>query len=66
MYTCIDKLTKFVCLILCFKAEGAFSVPECGNLFSSNIVKLFGIPKMVLHDHKSRFTSNFWKPYGSF
>ena len=29
--------------------------------FFSNIVRLFGVPKIVLHDHDSRFTSNFWK-----
>ena len=48
-------------LIPCFKGKGALSAPECANLFFSNIVRLFGIPKMVLHDYNSRFTSNFWK-----
>ena len=46
-------------VIPCFKGEGALSAPECANLFFSNIVRLFGVPKMVLHDHDSRFTSNF-------
>ena len=57
--TCIANFTKFVCFIPCFKGEGALSAPECADLFFSKIVRLFGVPKMVLHDHDSRFTSNF-------
>ena len=45
IYTCIDKFTKFVHLIPCFKGEGALSAPECANLFFSNIVRLFGVPE---------------------
>ena len=48
-------------LIPCFKGKGALSASDCANLFFSNIIRLFGIPKIVLHDHNSRFTSNFWK-----
>ena len=48
-------------LIPYFKGGGALTAPECANLFFSNIVRLFGIPKMVLHDRDSRFTSSFWK-----
>ena len=59
IYTYIDKFTKFVWLISCFKGKGALSAPECANLFFSNIIRLFGVPKMVLHDRDSRFTSNF-------
>ena len=36
-------------------------MPECANFFFSNIVKLFGIPKIALYDNDSRFTSKFWK-----
>lgn len=61
IYTCIDKLSKFVRLIPCFKGEGELSAPECANLFFANVVRLFGLPKMVLHDRDSRFTSNFWR-----
>ena len=48
-------------LIPCFKGEGALSAPKSANLLFSNIVRLVGILKMVLHDHDSTFTSNFWK-----
>ena len=66
IYTCIDKFTNFVHLIPCFKGEGALSAPECANLFFSYIIRLFGIPKIVLHNHDSRFTSNFWKAFCEF
>ena len=61
IYTCIDKFTKFERLISCFKGKGALSAPECANLIFSHIIRLFGVPKIVLHDCDSRFNSNFWK-----
>ena len=66
LYTCIDNFIKFVRFIPCFKGEGALSTPECANLFFSNIVRLFGIPKMVLYNRDLRFTSNFWKALWEF
>ena len=47
--------------IPCFKGEGALSALECAHLFFSNIVRFFGVPKMVVHDRDSKFTSNFWE-----
>ena len=61
IYTSIDKFTKFVQLIPCFKGEGALFAPECANLLFLNIVRLVIVPKIVLHNHNSWFTSNFWK-----
>ena len=55
----IDKFTKFVHLIPCSKGEGALGTPECATIFFWNIVRLFGVLKMVFHDHDSRFISNF-------
>ena len=46
-------------LFPCFKGEGALSTPECANLFFSRIIMLFGVPKMILHDRDSRYTSSF-------
>ena len=59
IYTFIDNFTRFVLLIPCFKGEGALNAPECANLFFLTIVRLFGVLEMILHDHDSRFTSNF-------
>ena len=48
IYTCIDKFTKFVWFIPCFKGKGALSAPEYASLFFYNIARLFGAPKMVV------------------
>ena len=61
IYIFSSKFTKFIQLTHCFKCKLALSVPESANLFFSNIVRLFGVPKMVLHNHDSRFTSILWK-----
>ena len=61
IYTYINNFTKFVWLIPCFKGKGALSAPEYANLFFSHIVRLFGVPKVALHNYDSRFTSRFWK-----
>ena len=60
VYTCINEFTKFVKLIPCSKGKGVLSAPECANPCFSNIIR-FGILKIVLYDHNSGFTSNFWK-----
>ena len=61
---CIDKFTKFVRLIPCFKGEGALSAPECAILFFSNILRLFGVLKIVLYD--CGLYPTFGRPYGNF
>ena len=61
IYNCIDKFTKFVRLIPCFKGQRALSALECANIFFFNIFRLFGVRKKMLHDRDSRFTSNLWK-----
>ena len=47
IYTYIDKFTKFVQLIPCFKGKRGLSKPESANIFFSNIVRLFGVAKIV-------------------
>ena len=64
-YTCIEKLTKFVRLIPCFKGEGALSAPKCINLLSSNIIRLFDVPKMVFYDGNPRYTKTSGRAYRS-
>ena len=66
IFTCIDKFIKFAQIVLCFKVRRALSAPERANLFFFNIIRLFGIPKMVLHDRDSRCMSNFWKALWEF
>ena len=47
VYTCVDKLTKFVKLISVLIKEGALSAPEVASLFFKHVVQLFGIPRVV-------------------
>ena len=61
IYTCVDKLTKFVKLIPVSIGEGALSAPEVARLFFEHVVRLFGIPHVVLHDRDARFTAHFWR-----
>ena len=61
IYTCVDKLTKFVKLIPVSIGEGTLSAPEVACLFFEHVVRLFGIPRMVLHDCDAHFTANFWR-----
>ena len=42
-FTYIDKLSKLIHLIPCFKSEGKLSAPKYANLFFANITNLFGL-----------------------
>ena len=61
IYTCVDKLMKSVKLIPVSIGEGALSAPEVAYLFFENIVQLFGIPLVVLHNRDAHFTAHFWR-----
>ena len=61
IYTCVDKLTKYVRLIPCFVGEGRLDAPAVADLFFDNVVCMFGMPAAVLHDRDPRFTSESWK-----
>ena len=60
IYTCVDKLMKFVKLIPIVIGQGALSASEVAYLFFKHVVQLFGIPCVVLHDCDARFTAHFW------
>ena len=69
IYTCVDKLTKFVKPIPVSIGEGALSAPEVACLFFEYILQLFGIPHVVLHNFDTHFTAKFsrclWELLGS-
>ena len=50
IYTCINKLSKYIHLIPCFKGEGELSALEFFNLVFAHIVHLFDLYLMVLHE----------------
>ena len=59
IYTCVDKLTKFVKFMFVLIGEGALSSPVVARLFFEHVVQLFGIPHVVLHDSDAHFTAHF-------
>lgn len=60
IFTVIDKLKKFTSLIPYFIDEGALSAVEVEYLCFTNIVCLFGLLRLVLHDRGPRLTVYTW------
>lgn len=54
----VDKLTKMVHLMA---TTTTVTAKEFALLFFDNVVRLHGVPKAVITDRDSRFTSLFWK-----
>ena len=57
---CVCKYSKLTRLIPVFAGAGELAAPEVAKLFFENVVCLFGVPAMVLHDRDPRFTASFW------
>jgi hypothetical protein len=54
----VDKLTKFM---LFFATNTDITTMETASLSFQRLVKLFGIPKIIIGDHDPRWTSAVWK-----
>ena len=50
IFTCVDKQTKYVRLVPCFVGEGALSAQVMAQLFFEHVVRIFGVPQVILHD----------------
>ena len=55
---CVCKYSKLICLIPVLSGAGELAAPEVAKLFFKNIVCLFGVPAMVLHDRDPQFTAS--------
>ena len=55
------SLANFVQLIPCRAGENELSAPAIAKLFFEHVVRLYGVPLVVLHDRDPRFTAAFWK-----
>ena len=53
----VDRFSKYVVFI---PATGECPVEEAARIFFSNVVKHFGMPKDIVSDRDTRFTSRFW------
>jgi len=54
----VDTFSKMVHLV---PTKTSASAPETARLFFDHIVKLHGLPKSIISDRDSKFTSKFWK-----
>ena len=66
IFTCVDRLSKFVQLIPCMVGESALSVGEVAEMFFTHIVRQFGLPGEDVHDQDARFTANLWQNLWAF
>jgi hypothetical protein len=53
----MDKLTKSAHFIL---VRDTYDVTDVAHVFVSEVIHLHGIPKKIISDRDSRFTSRFW------
>ena len=53
----VDKLTKGTHLI---SIRDTYDVTDVAHMFVSEVIYFHGIPKKIISDRDSRFTSRFW------
>ena len=61
LVVCVDKFGRLCCLIPCRAGENALSATEIAQLFFDNVVRLYNVPRYVLHDCDPRLTAQFWR-----
>ena len=61
LLVCIDKFSKLCWLIPCRAGEKELSALAIAKLFFEHIVRLYVVPRVMLHDRDPRFTAAFWK-----
>ena len=54
----VDRLTKSDHFL---PVKTTYSADQYADLYVSEIVRLHGVPKSIISDRGSVFTSNFWK-----
>jgi hypothetical protein len=54
----VDRLTKYAHFL---PLRHPFSATSVSKIFIDNIVKLHGVPQMIISDRDKIFTSHFWK-----
>jgi hypothetical protein len=54
----VDKLSKYSHLVL---VKSTCKAIDIANIFMKNIFRLHGIPKEIVSDRDTKFTSRFWK-----
>jgi hypothetical protein len=59
----VDKLKKDA---HCIPVKSAHKAANIANIYMRQIAKLHGVPKTIVSDRDSKFTSNFWKGFKGF
>ncbi len=54
----VDRLTKLAHFLL---VRANYSLERLAEIYIDEIVRLYGVPKSIIFDRDSRFTSRFWK-----
>jgi hypothetical protein len=54
----VDRLTKVAHFI---PVKTTYSGPQLAELYMSMIVSLYGVPKKIVFDRGTQFTSRFWE-----
>ena len=54
----VDTLTKFAHFI---PVKSTFGIAQVANVFLKEILRLHGVPKMIISDRDVKFTATFWK-----
>lgn len=54
----VDKFSKMVHFI---PTATNVTAPEVAKLFFDNVVRMHGLPEVIISDRDSRFTSSFWQ-----
>ena len=58
LYVVVDRLTKFSHL---FAISSDYSASRVADLFFREVFRLHGLPKTIVSDRDSKFTSAFWQ-----
>lgn len=56
--TFVDKLSKMVHFV---PTRTDITAPELARLFIDNVVRLHGLPRVIISDRDPKFTSKFWR-----
>ncbi len=56
----VDKLTKLRHYVAC---KTAISAPDLARLFMQTVVRMHGVPRVLISDRDPRFTAHFWKAF---
>ena len=60
IWVVVDRLTKTAHFVP-YKSE--ITLDEMARLYSKKIIRLHGVPQIIISDRDSRLTSHFWKSF---